>query len=106
PWYLIAIYLIAVIQPGLRNIIIALGLSSWVIPCRLVRGQFLALRDRDFVIAAQAIGAKPSFIMWRHLLPNVLTPIIISVALGIPAAVFGEAGLSFLGLGISPPTPS
>jgi ABC-type dipeptide/oligopeptide/nickel transport system permease subunit len=106
PWYLIAIYLIAVIQPGMRNIIIALGLSSWVTPCRLVRGQFLSLRERDFVLAAVALGAKPGHIMRRHLLPNALTPIIISVALGIPAAVFGEAGLSFLGLGISPPSPS
>ena len=106
PWYLIAIYLISVIQPGMRNIIIALALSSWVVPCRLVRAQFLALRERDFVIAAVAVGAGREHIMRRHLLPNTLTPVVISVALGIPAAVFGEAGLSFLGLGISPPVPS
>jgi ABC-type dipeptide/oligopeptide/nickel transport system permease subunit len=106
PWYLIAIYLLAVIQPGMRNVIIALGIVSWVIPCRLVRAQFLTLRGRDFVVAARSMGADSSHIIWRHLLPNALTPIIISVALGIPAAVFGEAGLSFLGLGISPPTPS
>jgi oligopeptide transport system permease protein len=106
PWYLIAIYLISVIEPGMRNIIIALGIASWVGPCRLVRGQFLTLRQREFVLSATAIGASSFRIIGRHVLPNAMTPIIISVAMGIPAAVFGEAGLSFLGLGISPPNPS
>ncbi len=106
PWYLIAIYLMSVLQPGMRNIIIALGVAGWVTSCRLVRAQFLALRQREYVLASQAVGASPLFIIRRHLLPNSLTPIIISVALGIPAAVFGEAGLSFLGLGINPPQPS
>jgi len=106
PWYLIAIYLISVIQPGMRNIIIALGVASWVGACRLVRGQFLTLRQREFILSARAIGASSFHIIRRHMLPNTLTPIIISVAMGIPVAVFGEAGLSFLGLGISPPNPS
>ncbi len=106
PWYLIAIYLISVIQPGMRNIVIALGIASWVGPCRLIRGQFFSLRQQEFVLSATAIGASSSRIIWRHAMPNALTPIIISVAMGIPAAVFGEAGLSFLGLGISPPNPS
>jgi ABC-type dipeptide/oligopeptide/nickel transport system permease subunit len=106
PWYLLAIYLISVIQPGLGNIIIALALSSWVMPCRLVRAQFLAMRERDFVTAAMALGAGQEHIVRRHLLPNALTPVVIAVALGIPAVIFGEAGLSFLGLGITPPEPS
>jgi ABC-type dipeptide/oligopeptide/nickel transport system permease subunit len=106
PWYLIAIYLISVIQPGMRNIIIALGIASWVRPCRLVRGQFFSLRQQDFVLSATAMGASSARIIRRHVMPNSLTPIIISVAMGIPGAVFGEAGLSFLGLGINPPNPS
>jgi ABC-type dipeptide/oligopeptide/nickel transport system permease subunit len=106
PWYLIAIYLISVIQPGMRNIVIALGIASWVRPCRLVRGQFFSLRQQDFVLSATAMGASSARIIRRHVMPNSLTPIIISVAMGIPGAVFGEAGLSFLGLGINPPNPS
>ena len=106
PWYLIAIYLMSVLQPGMRNIIIALAVAGWVTPCRLIRAQFMSLRQREFVLASQAIGASPFHIMRRHLLPNSLTPIVIAVALGIPGAVFGEAGLSFLGLGIGPPQPS
>jgi ABC-type dipeptide/oligopeptide/nickel transport system permease subunit len=106
PWYLIAIYLISVIQPGMRNIIIALGIASWVGPCRLLRAQFLTLRQREFVLSARVIGAGSFRLVRVHMLPNALTPIIISVAIGIPAAVFGEAGLSFLGLGIAPPSPS
>jgi len=96
----------SVLQPGMRNIIIALAIAGWVTSCRLVRAQFMALRQREFVLASQALGASPLFIMRKHLLPNSLTPIIVSVALGIPGAVFGEAGLSFLGLGINPPQPS
>jgi ABC-type dipeptide/oligopeptide/nickel transport system permease subunit len=73
---------------------------------RLVRGQLLSLRENEYVLASRAVGVRDRRIIWRHLLPNALSPIIVSVTLGIPAAILGESGLSFLGVGINPPLPS
>ena len=87
-------------------IILAIGLIGWVDICRLTRAQLLALREKDFVLAARAIGATRTRIALRHLLPNALAPLIVAVTLGIPTAIFTEAGLSFLGLGINDPLPS
>jgi len=98
--------MMSVLGPGLGQILIAIGLTGWIGGCRLTRGQLLQLREADFVVAARAAGARDSRIMRVHLLPNALSPLIVGLALGIPGAVFSEAGLSFLGLGINPPTPS
>ena len=94
------------IQGGLLLIFVAIAVVNWVGMARLVRGQVLALKEREFVEAARAIGAPPKRIMIRHLFPNILAPVIVSVAFGIPNAMLAEAVLSFYGIGIKPPTPS
>jgi ABC-type dipeptide/oligopeptide/nickel transport system permease subunit len=91
---------------GLLKVIVAIGLIGWVDICRLTRAQMLSLREKDFVLAARTIGATQVQIARRHLLPNALSPLIVAVTLGIPAAIFTEAGLSFLGFGINDPLPS
>jgi oligopeptide transport system permease protein len=90
----------------LLNVIVAIGLVGWVDICRLTRAQILTLREKEFVLAANAIGAKPLHIALKHLLPNALAPLIVAVTLGIPSAIFTEAGLSYLGFGINDPLPS
>jgi oligopeptide transport system permease protein len=106
PTLLFVILIMSALGPGLMNIFIALGLTTWVTICRLTRGQFLSLREKEFTVAARAVGASGGRIIWHHLLPNALTPIIVAVTFGVPAAIFAEAALSFIGVGISPPTPS
>ena len=91
---------------GLINVIVAIGLVSWIQICRLTRGQFLSLREKEYVQAATAMGATRFQIAHRHLLPNALGPLIVAFTLGIPTAIFAEAGLSFLGFGINDPLPS
>ena len=94
------------IQGGLFLIFTAIAIVNWVGMARLVRGQVLALKEREFVEAARSIGAPARRIMTRHLFPNILAPVIVSVAFGIPSAMLAEATLSFFGIGIKPPTPS
>jgi ABC-type dipeptide/oligopeptide/nickel transport system permease subunit len=106
PYLLLIILIMVVLGSGLTNVIVALAIASWIMPCRLTRAQFLALREKEFVVAARAIGASDRHIILKHLLPNSLTPLIVSVSFGIPMAIFGEAGLSFIGIGVTPPTPS
>jgi oligopeptide transport system permease protein len=91
---------------GLIGVFIALGLVSWLTVARLVRGQVLSLKEKEYVDAARTIGASSRRIMSAHLLPNVMAPIIVSATFGIPGAIANEAGLSFLGLGVKPPLPS
>jgi ABC-type dipeptide/oligopeptide/nickel transport system permease subunit len=92
--------------PGLLNIFLAIGLVGWVTEARLVRGQFLSLREQEYVHAAQVAGGSGPYIIRRHLLPNSLTPIIVALTFGIPTAIFTEAALSFVGVGIRPPQAS
>ena len=106
PGLLLAYLIMARLGPGFWNVMLAIGLRSWVGTCRLTRAQFLALREKEFVEAARMIGATDWRIMRSHLLPNALGPIIVSLTLGVPAAIFAEASLSFLGIGINPPMPS
>jgi len=91
---------------GLLGVFIGLGLISWLTVSRIVRAQALSLKQKEFVEAARGSGASNARIMFRHVLPNTLAPIIVSVTLGIPRAILYEAGISFLGLGVTPPTPS
>ena len=93
-------------MPQLKSTLLAQPLSIWIGIARLIRGQFFSLREQDFILAARAIGASNQRIITRHLLPNSLTPVIVALTLGIPAAIVGKAGLSFLGIGVDPPTPS
>jgi peptide/nickel transport system permease protein len=99
PAFLLAIILVAVMQPSLWTIVLALGVTSWTGVARLTRGEFLALREREFVRAAEALGASPLRLMVLEILPNALTPIIVSTALLVANAILSEAGLAFLGLG-------
>lgn len=91
---------------GIFVMFLAIGLVAWVNISRLVRGQVLSLKQRDFVTAARAMGGKGTYITLRHLLPNSLGPIIVAVTFGIPRAIFAEAALSYIGIGVRPPTPS
>lgn len=106
PGFLFAIFLMSILGTGIPNVILAIGITAWIEVCRLTRGQFLALRDREFVIAARSYGTDDWRIILRHLLPHALPSLIIMMALMIPAAIFSEAGLSFLGVGINDPIPS
>jgi len=106
PNLLLGILIITLLGSGLRNVLLVFIITGWMGIARLIRGQLLALRERDYVLAAHCIGASNYRIIANHLLPNALPPIIVTVSLGIPAAILGEAGLSFLGIGINPPLPS
>lgn len=106
PGILFAIFLITVVGGGVLNVIVVIGLTGWVTICRLMRAQMLSLREEEYVTAARSIGASEFAIATRHLLPNALAPMIITITLAIPTAIFAEAGLSFLGIGINEPTPS
>jgi ABC-type dipeptide/oligopeptide/nickel transport system permease subunit len=106
PGLLLYILLMIALGAGLQNIILAIALTGWIGIARLVRGQVLSLKESDFVRAARAMGAGTSWIVRTHILRNSLTPVIVSMTLGVPGAMFSEAGLSFLGLGVPPPTPS
>jgi oligopeptide transport system permease protein len=110
-WYafpdlLFLLVVVAVLGPSLFTIFVAIGVIGWVDLCRLIRGQVLSLKEKEFVEGARAAGSGPSKIILRHLLPNTLGPIIVSLTFGIPRAIFLEATLSYLGVGIPPPTPS
>jgi peptide/nickel transport system permease protein len=106
PGILLAIAFTAILGPGLQHVVIALCLIGWTGYARLVRGEILALRERQFIQAAQALGCKPHRVVMRHLLPNLLPPLLIQATFGLAAAIIAEGSLSFLGLGVEPPTPS
>jgi peptide/nickel transport system permease protein len=106
PGILLAIAFTAVLGPGLHHVVIALCLIGWTGYARLVRGEILSLREREFVQAAQALGCTPHRVVVRHLLPNLLPPLLIQATFGLAAAIIAEGSLSFLGLGVEPPTPS
>ena len=106
PSLLLAIAMVAFLGPSLNNLILALSVIGWVGYARLVRGQVLKVRELDFVTAARALGAGDVRILSRHILPNAIQPLIVQASLGMAGAVLSEASLSFLGLGVPPPTPS
>lgn len=106
PYLIFAIGLMAMMGPGLINIIMALAYKEWVIPCRIVRGETLAAREQEYVEAARALGASPSHIMFREILPNILSPVIVVSTIRVAHVIILEASLSFLGLGVQPPTAS
>jgi ABC-type dipeptide/oligopeptide/nickel transport system permease subunit len=106
PIIFLYILLLIALGGGFQNILLALGLTGWIGIARLVRGQVLTLKETDYVRAARGMGATTWQILVKHIIPNSMTPVIVSMALGIPGAMFAEAGLSFIGLGVPPPTPS
>ena len=106
PGILLAIAFVAFLGPGMRNLVLALSIGGWVGYARLVRAQVLAVKEKEFVEAARAIGASDLRIFTRHILPNILQPLIVQAAIGMAGVVLAEATLSFLGLGVPPPAAS
>ena len=106
PAFFLILAIAAVLEPSMLNIILVIGLTGWMGVVRLVRAEILSLKEREFILAARAIGAGNSRIILRHLIPNALGPVIVNAALGVAGAILLESSLSFLGLGIQPPNPS
>lgn len=106
PRMLFAVILLTVLGSGLVNVLIVLAATGWIPICRLARAQVLSQRENDYVLSARAVGATERRIAVAHLLPNIMGPIIVALTIGVPEAIFAEAGLSFLGIGINPPVPS
>ncbi len=106
PSLVLIITIASVVGPSIYNVMLVIGLLGWPPIARIVRGMFLSLRKREFVVAAQASGVGSPRLIWRHLVPNVLAPVIVAATYGMASAILIEAGLSFLGLGVQPPTAS
>ncbi len=106
PTFFLILAVIAFLEPSIWNIMIVIGLTGWMGVTRLVRADFISLRERDFVRAARAIGANDARIIFIHILPNALASILVAATLGIAGAILTESALSFLGIGVQPPTPS
>jgi peptide/nickel transport system permease protein len=106
PSFFLILAVIAFLEPSIWNIMIIIGLTGWMGVARLVRAEFLSLRERDFVMAARGLGASDARIILRHILPNAISPVLVSATLGVAGAILTESALSFLGIGVQPPTPS
>jgi ABC-type dipeptide/oligopeptide/nickel transport system permease subunit len=106
PFYLLVISIIAVVGTGFGTIIVIFGIAGWVIYARIVRGTVLSLKTREFVEAARALGGSTGRVVMRHVLPNVVTPVIVLATLRVASVIVWESGLSFLGLSVPPPTPT
>jgi peptide/nickel transport system permease protein len=103
PTFFLILTVVALLPPSIYNIMIVIGLTSWMGTTRFVRAEFLALREQDFVVAAQALGLPEWRIIFRHMVPNAVAPVLVSATIGVASAILTESGLSFLGLGVRPP---
>jgi peptide/nickel transport system permease protein len=106
PTFFLILAVIAFVGPSIWNIMLVIGLTSWMGVARLVRAEFLSIKEREFVLAARAVGAGDLRIIFRHILVNSMSPVFVSAVLGVAAAILVESALSFLGIGVQPPTPS
>lgn len=106
PRFFLILTVVALLKPNFWNVMIVIGLTSWTGTARFVRAEFLSLKERDFVLAAKALGGGHARVMFRHILPNALAPVLVSATLGVAGAILTEAGLSFLGFGVMPPRPT
>jgi peptide/nickel transport system permease protein len=106
PAFFLILAVIAILEPSIWNIMIVIGLTSWMGITRLVRADFISLKERDFVQAARVIGASDMRIIFRHILPNAMASVLVAATLGVAGAILTESALSFLGIGVQPPTPS
>ncbi|BDV43536.1 peptide ABC transporter permease [Geotalea uraniireducens] len=106
PTFFLILAVIAMLEPSIWYIMAIIGLTGWMGVARLVRAEVLSLRERDFVLAARALGASDWRILFHHILPNALSPVLVSASLGVAGAILTESALSFLGIGVQPPTPS
>ena len=103
PRFFLLLAVLAFLRPSIWTIMAVIGLTGWMGVTRLVRAEFLALKEREFVVWSQSVGASGFRVIWRHILPNAMAPVLVAMTLGIPAAILTESGLSFLGLGVQPP---
>jgi peptide/nickel transport system permease protein len=103
PRFFLLLAVLAFLRPSIWTIMAVIGLTGWMSVARLVRAEFLALKEREFVLWSQSVGASGFRVVWRHILPNAMAPVLVAMTLGIPAAILTESGLSFLGLGVRPP---
>ncbi len=106
PAFFLILAVIAILEPSIWNIMIVIGVTGWMGVARLVRAEFLTLKNREYVLAARALGASDLRIIFRHILPNAMAPVLVSATLGVAGAILTESALSFLGIGVQPPTPS
>jgi peptide/nickel transport system permease protein len=106
PTFFLILAVIAIMEPNISTIMIVIGVTGWMDVARLVRAEFLTLKERDFVLAAKVSGASNLRIIFRHILPNALSPVFVAATFGVAGAILVESGLSFLGLGVQPPNPS
>lgn len=106
PTFFLILAVIAILEPGIFTIMIVIGLTGWMDVARLVRAEFLTLKERDFISAANAVGAGNMRVIFNHILPNSLSPVFVAATFGVAGAILTESGLSFLGLGVQPPNPS
>jgi peptide/nickel transport system permease protein len=106
PVFFLILAVIAVLEPNIMNVMIVIGLTGWMGVARLVRAEFLSIKERDFVVAARSLGQRDAVIIFRHILPNAMAPVLVSATLGVAGAILTESALSFLGIGVQPPTPS
>lgn len=106
PTFFLILSIIAILEPNIYNIMIIIGITGWTGVARLVRAEFLSLKEREFVLAAKALGVSDFKIIFRHILPNAMAPVLVSATLGVAGAILTESSLSFLGIGVQPPTPS
>ncbi len=106
PRFFLLLAVLAFLTPSIWTIMAVIGLTGWMGVTRLVRAEFLSLKEREFVMWSQAVGASGFRVIWRHILPNAMAPVLVAMTLGIPAAILTESGLSFLGLGVQPPFAS
>ncbi|MBN2160843.1 MAG: ABC transporter permease [Spirochaetes bacterium] len=106
PTFFLILTILALVGPSIASVMVVIGLTGWTGIARIVRGEFLKLREADFVVASRAVGARDAWIIIRHILPNSLAPVLVSATFGIASTILIESSLSFLGFGVQPPTPS
>ncbi|OUQ23686.1 peptide ABC transporter permease [Flavonifractor sp. An135] len=106
PFYIMAVCLAAIVEPGLKNLVLIIGFLSWTGICRIVRAEILSLKENDYILAARSLGIRPGAIIRRHILPNILSPILVAATLSIAGGIMSEASMSFLNLGVRTPESS
>ncbi len=106
PTFFLILAVIAVLEPSVFNIMVVIGVTSWMGVARLIRAEILSLKEREYVLAAKVMGANDAWVIVRHLIPNAIAPVLVSATLGVGGAILVESALSFLGIGVQPPTPS
>ncbi|MEW6326301.1 MAG: oligopeptide ABC transporter permease [Thermodesulfobacteriota bacterium] len=106
PTFFLILAVVALLEPSIWNIMVVIGATGWMGMARLIRAEILSIKERDYVLAARALGSSHARIIWRHIVPNAMAPVLVAATLGVAAAILTESALSFLGIGVQPPTPS